>query len=679
MHTPAQQCRLKEPRSVSARFVCTAAAFNQLEPFCLVFYPLCLHILYTNPHLDALERMLHLNKDGEGDLTLANKSEQIIWKVLIYDHKSEPVISSVLRVNDLLRCGITVHKPITSQRLPLPDVPVIYFVEASNENMSIILSDLETEKYDSFYINFTLTINRELLEDFAKRVSLSGKGHKIKQVYDQFLDFVVTEPNLFSLDIPKTYCQFNNPTTTEDQIHALADTIADGLLASLITMENIPIIRCPQKGPAELVATQLDMKLRDYVNNFRGSSTQNVQERSVLIILDRNIDMASMFSHSWIYQCMVSDVFYLRRNRIKILKYKDNKSVAEEVKYDVDPRDFFWNKNSQLPFPDVVENADLELNNYKREAEVITNKTGSKSLNDVDPNSINDLSSMKEGVDALHDMRARKITLDMHMDVLALLLKELEARSLDKFFEIEQNCADPKVQAEFLQLLKSDSVRSNESDKLRTFLILNLMADLPASFVTDCEKVFLEKYPNMDMSSFKYIVKVKQLNNLVNNPSVNENRSTSAQSSLQNNSALFNGLSSKLYGFTEGRISEGISSLASGLKKLLPDKKNLPITNVVEAVMDPNLASSESVLVTDDYLFLDPKSRGGHTKPPKRQSYENAMVFVVGGGNNLEYHNLCEWALQPNKSPKKVVYGSTDVVTATQFLDEISELGKLDS
>lgn len=623
--------------------------------------------------------MLHLNKDGEADLTLALKSEQIVWKVLIYDHKSEPVISSVLRVNDLLRCGITVFKLIEANRPPLPDVPVIYFVEPTAANIQTILADLSAEKYDTFYVNFTLTINRELLEEFAKRVSLSGKAHKIKQVYDQFLDFVVTEPNLFSLDIPKVYCKFNNPTTTEDLIHRLADIIADGLLATLITMEAIPIIRCPQKGPAELVATQLDIKLRDYVTNFRSVGSQAVLQRPVLVLLDRNIDMASMFSHSWIYQCMVSDVFKLRRNGITIRKYKDNSTVPEEKSYDVDPRDFFWNKNSQLPFPDVVENADIELNNYKREAEMITSKTGALSINEVDPSAVNDLSLMKEGVDALQDMRARKLTLDMHMDVLASLLKELEARSLDKFFEIEQNCADPKVQNEFLELLRQDSVRPNQTDKLRTFLILNLATDLPQGFVTQCEQIFKEKYPELDMDSFRYIVKLKHLHDLLKNAALTDDKTSNGLSLLQNNSALFNGLSLKLYGLTEGRISEGISSLASGLKKLLPDKKNLPITNVVEAIMDPSLAASGSVLVTDDYLYLDPKSRGGHTKPPKRQSYDDAIVFVVGGGNNLEYHNLAEWAQQPNKPTKNVVYGSTDIVTATQFLDEISELGKLDS
>lgn len=621
--------------------------------------------------------MLHLNKDGTPDLTLASKSEEIVWKVLVMDRKSQAVISSILRVNDLLKCGITVHALISSQRSPLPDVPVIYFVDPSVENVTTIINDLQEEKYESFYINFTSSINRELLEEFAKKVSLCGKGHKIKQVYDQYLDFIVTEPNMFSLDLAKVYTQFNNPQTSEDSIHSLANRIADGLLASLITIGSIPIIRCPKNGPAELVAMQLDMKLRDYVSNSRSSVNLSIQQRPVLILLDRNIDLASMFSHSWIYQCMVSDVFELKRNTIKIAKYESEKPQMKS--YDVDPKDFFWNKNAQLPFPDVVENADVELNLYKKEAQELTNRTGITSLTDIDPDSKADTSLIQQAVEALPELTTRKSTLDMHMDVLASLLKELEARSLDKFFEIEQNFNNPKIQSEFLELLRSSSKRDNSADKLRTFLILNLLTDLPKGFVSECEEIFASKYSDVDMSAFKYIKKFKEILRFSKNASLNDHSSPTNSSLSENNSALFNGLSSKLYGFTEGRLSEGISSLTTSLRKLLPDKKNLPITNVVEAIMEPNHASNISVQVTDDYLYLDPKSRGGHSKPPKRQTYEEAAVFVVGGGNYLEYQNLTEWSNQPSRPTKRLVYGSTDIVTAKQFLDEITQLGLLES
>lgn len=52
-----------------------------------------------NRQISILERMLHLNKDGAADLTLASKSEEIIWKVLVLDQKSRNILSSVLRVN----------------------------------------------------------------------------------------------------------------------------------------------------------------------------------------------------------------------------------------------------------------------------------------------------------------------------------------------------------------------------------------------------------------------------------------------------------------------------------------------------------------------------------------------------------------------------------------------------
>ncbi|KAK6200937.1 vesicle trafficking protein Sly1 [Scheffersomyces amazonensis] len=622
----------------------------------------------------SLERMLHLNKDGSADLTLASKNEEIIWKVLILDSKSRAVLSSVLRVNDLLRCGITVHSLIGSKRTALSDVPAIYFIEPTIDNIVQVIEDLDQDKYESFYINFTSSINRELLEDFAKKVSLSGKSSKIKQVFDQYLDFIVTEPNLFSLDIPNTFTQFNRVDTNEDTIQHISHQIADGLLSAIITLNNVPVIRAQQGGPAEFVARQLDSKLRDYISNSRNLNTQSIQQRPVLILLDRNIDLASMFAHSWIYQCMVSDVFKLQRNTIKIHKYNGQEQTSKN--YDVDPKDFFWNKYGQLPFPDVVESADIELNTYKNDAKEITNKTGITSLSDIDPNAANDTANIQQAVEKLPELTARKATLDMHMDILAALINELQAKNLDKFFEIEQNSYDPKIQKEFLELLVTQAERDNSLDKLRTLLILTLLVDLPQDFSVKAKQIFSEKYPEVDLNSLNYILKFKEITKLSNISSLNDTSINSNYNNSRNtnSTALLSGLSSKLYGLTEGKISEGLSSIASKIKNFIPEKKQLPITNVVEAIMDPNNASTTSVQLTDDYLYFDPKSRGGHSKPPRRQSYQESLVFVVGGGNYLEYQNLQEWA--GNEANKKVIYGSTDIIAATDFLQECNELGK---
>lgn len=51
--------------------------------------------------------MLHLNSAEEP--LVADESENIVWKVLIFDKFGQDVISSILRVNDLRENGVTVH------------------------------------------------------------------------------------------------------------------------------------------------------------------------------------------------------------------------------------------------------------------------------------------------------------------------------------------------------------------------------------------------------------------------------------------------------------------------------------------------------------------------------------------------------------------------------------------
>lgn len=46
----------------------------------------------------------------------------------------------------------------------------------------------------------------------------------------------------------------------------------------------------------------------------------------------------------------------------------------------------------------------------------------------------------------------------------------------------------------------------------------------------------------------------------------------------------------------------------------------------------------------EDYLYLDPKLlKRGDTMPTTRAPFQDAIVFVVGGGNYIEYQNLVDF------------------------------------
>jgi hypothetical protein len=92
---------------------------------------------------------------------------------------------------------------INTARHAIPDVPVIYLVEPTAANLQIIASDLTRLLYSPAYVNFLSSIPRPLLEDFASQVATTGIAEHIAQLYDQYLNFIVSEPDLFSLGMGK--------------------------------------------------------------------------------------------------------------------------------------------------------------------------------------------------------------------------------------------------------------------------------------------------------------------------------------------------------------------------------------------------------------------------------------------------------------------------------------------
>jgi hypothetical protein len=103
-------------------------------------------------------------------------------------------------------------------------------------------------------------------------------------------------------------------------------------------------------------------------------------------------------------------------------------------------------------------------------------------------------------------------------------------------------------------------------------------------------------------------------------------------------------------------IGSTLDSLISGVKNILPAKKDQPITRIVEGLMDGGGGvgsglSLGSASLDDDYAYFDPKvTRGTAHDRMKlikagggRVTFQEAIVFVVGGGNFVEYQNLQEF------------------------------------
>ena len=75
------------------------------------------------------------------------------------------------------------------------------------------------------------------MEDFAADVAESGTAENIAQMYDQYLNFIVSEPDLFSLGMRnEAYWALNSNQVKDEEIDVLVDRAVTGLFSVVVTM-----------------------------------------------------------------------------------------------------------------------------------------------------------------------------------------------------------------------------------------------------------------------------------------------------------------------------------------------------------------------------------------------------------------------------------------------------------
>lgn len=617
--------------------------------------------------INALKLMLNLNQSEQ-------KLEEAIpvWKVLIYDRLGQDIISPLISVKELRELGITLHMQLHSDRDPIPEVPAIYFCAPTDENLVRIGQDLQNGLYDIYHLNFISPITRQKMEDLAAAALLGGVVSNIHKVFDQYLNFISLEDDLFILRHQNSdvisYHAINRGEVKDTEMESVMEIIVDCLFSVFVTLGTVPVIRCPRGNAAEMVAKMIDKKLRENVwdtrnNLFESETTGHYSfQRPLLIILDRNIDMATPLHHTWTYQALAHDVLEMALNRL-VVEENVGRSPAGGTRsktraYELDNKDRFWCQHKGSPFPRVAEAIQEELEQYRTFEDDVKKLKSSMGIDNDSEVALsmvsNNTARLTSAVNNLPQLLEMKRLIDMHTSIATGILNFIKSRRLDTFFELEEKIMSKQTLDRSVIETISDPDCGTPEDKLRLAIIYYICTNMSDN---DCSK--LESALSTAGCDLNPLIYIKRL------------RSYTRIAEIQNN---YEGGGTKTVSMFSKLMNQGSSFVMEGVKNLVVKKHNLPVTKIVDELMESKQSSQ-----TDDYCYLDPKQLK-HTEqmPKNRPTFQDVIVFIVGGGNYIEYQNLVDYVKQKSGAGvnKRITYGSTTFINAKQLLKQLSLLGQ---
>ncbi|GLV32991.1 SLY-1 homologous [Carabus blaptoides fortunei] len=612
--------------------------------------------------INAIKQMLNLNQPQTKSV-----AAEPVWKILVYDRVGQDIISPILSVKELRELGVTLHVLLHSDRDPIPEVPAVYFCAPTEENLGRINQDFQNSVYDVYHLNFISPISRQKLEDIASAALQANCVANIHKVYDQYLNFISLEDDMFILRNQNSdnisYYAINRGDIKDTEMDTIMDSIVDSLFSVFVTLGNVPIIRCARGNAAEMVAKKLDKKLRDNLfdarnNLFQMDTSQAGNfhfQRPLLIVLDRNVDIATPLHHTWTYQALAHDTLQLSLNRLTVEERATDGVRAKNRICELDAKDKFWTSHKGSPFPTVAEAIQEELEQYRCSEEEVKKLKSSMGENDVALSMLSDNTArLTTAVNSLPQLLEKKRLIDMHTTIATGILNYIKTRKLDTFFEMEEKIMSKTALDKSILDILSEPDSGSAEDKMRLFIIYYICS--PHISEMDYHKFESAlSEAGCDMHAMAYIKRWRGF------------------TKMSTASNQYEGAGTKTVSMFSKLVSQGSSFVMEGVKNLVVKKHNLPVTKIVDQLMEMKHSQD-----TEDYYYLDPKLLKVTETPRNRAPFQDAVVFVVGGGNYIEYQNLVDYAKHKTTSgyTKRIIYGSSTLNNAKQFLKQLSLLGK---
>lgn len=376
---------------------------------------------------------------GAGSSAAASATISAKMKILLLDRETVPIVSTAATQSTLLNHEVYLIDRIdNANREKMRHLRCYCFVRPSADSIQLLVEELRDPRYGEYNLFFSNVVKKSSMERLAE----ADDHEVVKRVQEYFADFVVINPDLFTLDLGRT--SMSSLIThvwgaTPDAWNADAlQRSTEGVLAALLALKKKPLIRYAKSSLlAKKLATEVRYRItqeEQQLFDFRAVDTP-----PILLILDRREDAVTPLLTQWTYQAMVHQLFGIRNGRVDLRAKSDPSSGAAAGPSSSDPgpdlreivlsqdQDPFFKKNMYLNFGDLGSNVKDYVEQFQ-----------SKHKNNENLESIAD---MKRFVEEYPEFRKLSGNVSKHVHLISELSRLVGQEDLLEVSECEQSLA----------------------------------------------------------------------------------------------------------------------------------------------------------------------------------------------------------------------------------------------
>ncbi|KAI4141732.1 MAG: hypothetical protein L6R39_005198 [Caloplaca ligustica] len=540
-------------------------------------------------------------------------------KILLLDSETVPIVSTATTQSALLSHEVyLIDRLDNASRERMRHLRCLCFLRPSPDSIQNLIEEFRDPRYGEYYVFFSNVVRKSSLERLAE----ADDNEVVKGVQEYFGDYVVVNPDVFSLDLafPRQRLWSNSPDAWNP--NAL-QRCTEGVIALLLSLKKKPLIRYEKNSlMAKKLATEVRYQITQEAQLFDFRKTDTPP---ILLLLDRRDDPVTPLLTQWTYQAMVHELLGIHNGKVDLSDVPDVRPELKEIVLSQD-QDPFFKKNMYLNFGDLGSN----IKEYVEQYQSMTQSTAA----------IESIEEMKIFFEDYPEFRRLSGNVSKHVTLVGELSRRVGTDGLLDVSELEQSLACNDNHASDLKNLQRliSSPQLKADHKLRLVALYSLRYERHPSNTLPMLLDLLSAAGNVPPRRVDVIAKLLAYHHSLQAPPP-----SGGFTDLFESASIFSGARDRF------RALQGVENVYTQHSPRL----EATLQNLIKAR-----------LKEQQYPFAE----GGGTTRDKPQ---DIIVFMIGGATYEEAKMVAQ--INASSPGVRVVLGATTIHNSTTFMEEAED------